>query len=458
MRKLINLDTKKIKSISLIIFCMLITYQTSCSPNNSSIDEKNDQDTQTTIVLDNSEKESSPSTPQETNGDNEEKPSPTILETRFPQPSIVFQTGSELKSYLNCNEDLNGEIWFLEPPYHNAERILSSPETAYLQPTWSPDGQWIAYWQSEVSGMPSQELEEVSWHFQDDSIWLINSSGEEKHKLTDIFVRSNLTGFDNNCRTTGGILNLIGWSENSQWLAFLMSPEKEEQIEPNLYLININTEEIFSFPNIWTAEWTLRSNILIGLNEQENRLEIIEVAEDISISLIPVPEEIKVEHLPFNANFAEETDTLWVITRPRDNAYNIPRSLWLVNTSTNEWQFLSNIELNANIGGFYITEEFVLICNRGDGSQRDILQIRNHTSLELINEVEAHCDSTKFLFSNFGDVWIGNFNSSVQQSIQISSLQPGTSKTIVDWEFTNITNPRTIAVFDWSLMNFQTNQ
>ncbi len=425
----------KINFMSIIIFYLLSACQISHLRNNndSSTDEKISQNAY-----------------QELSEENEETP--------FPQPNLVFQTGSELISFVNCNEDLNGEIWFLEPPYEEANLILSNPEAAYLQPKWSPDGQWIAYWQSRVSNMPPEELDEVLWHFQEDSLWIMDVKGQEKHQLTDNFVRSNLMGFDNYCRTTGGILNLIGWSKNSEWLAFLISPEKSERIKPNLYLINIDSGELRDFSDIWSARWTPRSNILVGLNEQENTLEIIEVADSVSVSSIPFPEEIKAEHLPFDTNFVEGTDLLWVITRPRGNAYNTPRSLWLVDTSTNEWQLQSNIDLSDNFGGFDITEELALFCNRGDGSQRDIIYIWDYPTLEPSDQIEAHCDSTRLIFTANGNGWIGNFSSGVQKSIQISSLQSFSSKTLVNWENTNISNPRKVANFDWSLKNLQTDQ
>lgn len=59
----------------------------------------------------------------------------------------------------------------------NATEIASSAETALIDPSWSPDGQWVVYTEVPVSGGDSRP----EWA----TLWMISPQGESKVRLTD---------------------------------------------------------------------------------------------------------------------------------------------------------------------------------------------------------------------------------------------------------------------------------
>ncbi|HYE60989.1 MAG TPA: DPP IV N-terminal domain-containing protein [Phycisphaerales bacterium] len=59
----------------------------------------------------------------------------------------------------------------------NTTEIASSAETALIDPSWSPDGQWVVYTEVPVDGSDSRP----QWA----TLWMISGEGEGKVRLTD---------------------------------------------------------------------------------------------------------------------------------------------------------------------------------------------------------------------------------------------------------------------------------
>ena len=268
-------------------------------------------------------------------------------------------------------------------------------------------------------------------------------------QLTDIFFRSTLTNFYNNCRLTGGILQLVGWSQDSQWVAFLASPEKSTRIKPQLYLVNINSGESHFFPNVWYAKWMPDSNVLLEF--KKDVVEIINVENDISITSLQIPTEIQAENVVFDGVYIADLEMLWLISRSRANSYNTPRSLWSVDAISNEWHLHRDVDLGVSASELLLADNVAFFCKTNSGSKADIVEVRKYPSWESLNEVDSDCDSLRYLFDDEGNTWAGNFISLTQKSIQVSNLQSSTIETLIDWESTNISNPRQVASFDWFL-------
>jgi len=86
---------------------------------------------------------------------------------------ILFQLGRERgrRSFSLWTVDLTGGT------IGNTTEVASSGNTALIDPSWSPDGQWIVYTEVPVS---AKEEDRPEWA----TLWMISSEGEARVRLT----------------------------------------------------------------------------------------------------------------------------------------------------------------------------------------------------------------------------------------------------------------------------------
>lgn len=115
-------------------------------------------------------------------------PMPTTSSLVFTPPlaDLLVNLSKVTLPSLNCVPESSSQIWLLKYPYSSADVLIADAKSNYYYPRWSPDGEWIAFVESEAATnvISSTELGVVK--VGADSVWVMRADGTEKRRISTI--------------------------------------------------------------------------------------------------------------------------------------------------------------------------------------------------------------------------------------------------------------------------------
>jgi Tol biopolymer transport system component len=140
----------------------------------------------------------------------------------------------------SVRRDLIGDLIILDVNSGQKKQLTSDPSSD-LYPSWSPDGQWIAFvrFDPDIPGcdpLPSSGF--INEKCNQGSLYMIRPDGSGLQLLFEpIFI------FNNDAMLMQVIDNAPAWSPDSRWLAFLTRNESGLPNHSTITIVNIETGE-----------------------------------------------------------------------------------------------------------------------------------------------------------------------------------------------------------------------
>lgn len=150
---------------------------------------------------------------------------PTLSPTATTPPDIFYADRSLLLFYPSFRHtNLIDEVWSTTYPFTSAQQLLAEPGYYFSSPSWSHDGQLLAYVRSK-EGNPIPES----------SLWIGQSDGYEAHQIGPIF-----RGRSNEYTLVSPAT--LQWSPSDEWLVVSL---RAEGMNEGAYLLSPVTGELF---------------------------------------------------------------------------------------------------------------------------------------------------------------------------------------------------------------------
>lgn len=129
----------------------------------------------------------------------------------------------------------------MQYPYTSKKVLLANSAISYFYPTWSPDGEWIAYVASQANKIKSSDL--FGSQFEgSDTVWIMRPDGSQKRQVGKV-TRIDYRQVDNGCVTIEKIDTLL-WSPDGKYLIFI---DNADLVDGRIiaYILEIATEETY---------------------------------------------------------------------------------------------------------------------------------------------------------------------------------------------------------------------
>lgn len=189
-------------------------------------------------------------------------------------PDLLFSVTRA--SRYACMTPGSAEIWLAAYPYTAPKALLRSSEADYLYPSWSPDGQWIAYVESKPEIIPEDKLAQPLKISGADTVWVIRPDGSERRQVSEPFpsaVFSHLMGINVACDDLAFINSVLEWSPDGNDLVFVQSSlGSGMKWTHTYYLTDINTgktQELFSQSRLAKVLWLPQNHQLLIQSDTE---------------------------------------------------------------------------------------------------------------------------------------------------------------------------------------------
>ncbi len=276
-----------------------------------------------------------------------------------PLPGALLNLSSTEFPLSTCMKGmLPGQIWYASYPYSAARVLASDAQIGFYEPRWSPKYDWIAY----VAVNPTKAQETVFnsasiiRQFADsDSIWIMRPDGSGRRRISQSFPRVDFETAGGSCRRVGGIVSLVGWSPDSQWLTFnVFSPKKDAplNISNTLYLVNTQTGELrLAAHEAYEAHWQPDSDKLAAVLTRDNTtvfgptVAILAVGQsDISPEKVSLPSQLPAEYTLEQLQWDQDGHSLLVLGVDRSSSFNFPMTLWRVDVATKTWTKITSLQ------------------------------------------------------------------------------------------------------------------
>ena len=384
-------------------------------------------------------------------------PHPTQLPNSFqpPLPDLIINLAANSNPLSFCNSTQLGQIWMSQYPYSSAIKVLADENVAYANPIWSPDGDWIAYVSTDTKSLRKETQPNGEWRYFQDSIWTMNSDGTDQRLVSTLFERAEFYSTENDtCNVTNGINSIIGWSFDSEWLAFTVLSKDVVNEGLMLYVSNINTgntfivaerlEDAFWFPN--------SDKLVVTTNGLQSTIGIISMDQsDGGQILIDSPSTFLPEYVSVQSQIDFEGDGLFVIVKDT-TFYNAPVSLWHVDINEQVWSEIKDINLDDKHGiNLDITGQFPLLCAQKDGINS--IEVFKPLTWHLIREIsfeKLSCRISRLLDSDGNEI-VSFTSFADRQSIWVSVIngQNSIPQEIINGNLVGIPNEYEIAFYSW---------
>jgi hypothetical protein len=145
------------------------------------------------------------------------QPTETPIPIQFPLPDLLLNVNN-WAGRIDCDDGDFGEVWLTEYPYTSKKVLLANSGIGYFYPTWSLDGNWIAYVASQVNKATSSDLLGIQYEGSD-TVWIMRPDGSQKRQVGKV-ARIDYQQADNSCFTIEKIDTLL-WSPDGKYLIFI---------------------------------------------------------------------------------------------------------------------------------------------------------------------------------------------------------------------------------------------
>lgn len=228
-----------------------------------------------------------------------------------------------------CYPQGSTEVWESGYPFSKKQVLLAAdPLKNYFAPTYSPDGQWIAYIESipDFENLGSLANSDSSGN---DSIWIMRHDGSEKHRVSKLFTSFSVKDL-HYCYPQSRIYPILTWSTDGKYIYFSDFQSATEGNIINYYILDVQTKESFLFNSskwntLYDFFWGSESGQFIyesGGNYWTNRITTIGIDQS------------KANLLSFSLKIGNE-DLDWIsgLTEPILISHNESKTEWGL------WQF-----------------------------------------------------------------------------------------------------------------------
>ena len=239
-------------------------------------------------------------TPPKTSQTNTLTPSPPPELYGF--PDLLFNVA---KNYWNdCELEINNQVWLSKDPYTEAQPILAEDGIDFNYPSWSPDGEWIAYIRSQPGKVPENFIAGLH-DFEDiygtESVWIMKVDGSESFQVSDNFPRIDyyFKGSDGSyyCRIENNIFFTPIWSPDRNYIVFVYSKANDYEF----HLVDLRTLESRVIEMSWSSAaivWMPNSTELLIINRIQITRIYIPDMDHVWRSYIPFPQDLTLENTP----------------------------------------------------------------------------------------------------------------------------------------------------------------
>jgi hypothetical protein len=270
---------------------------------------------------------------------------PTEIHPAAHLGNILLNIGSDSDSH--CILEKRAEIWLANDQSKTITPLLQSSDTDYRYPTWSPDGQWIAY----VASRPIQITDPTAWPEKtgSDSIWVMRPDKTMQTKISDdmasLIIREN--GF---CVRASDITYPLLWSPDGKHIIFAESTSISDIGHVYIYYVaNVETGKshvLFSeTQGLSRAIWV--NNDVIAITSKG----VVKLVKDFDldkpmISEIVYPADIPAESEAFFSRLRDNENLVLSFRLGSTLISPVPKEIavWKLNTTSGGWEHLTTIE------------------------------------------------------------------------------------------------------------------
>ena len=378
------------------------------------------------------------------------KPSPTQMMIPKPLPELLVNIGG-VADFLECSPDGSSEIWVTKYPYTLAQKLLSDTQKNYYAPTWSPNGEWIAFIESKASYL--YENGTSSSPDGGDVIGVIHPDGTEKHGLSEAFSRLDYIYIDG-CQKLDFINPFLSWSPDNRYLAFSHLKSAGTDFQVDYYLVDVEngiTKFLLNQSKNSSLVWSSDSTQLLLVGKELVVFQLNHF-DDLLYETIPIPPDSgSLEDVVWPINQALPIVIIYHYTSP--DTY---RSLWTVNLLTDEWIKLMDLKMLGEDKGSGDRPRFGQFWAVSAGVKSTLpIYIIDQSTWSVVNGVVKH--SNNFDLSGFPRWFADSFGEDVFSYLsygrEIWGVKPGFDnfdvQLLMDIETLGFSNEQYLIDFAW---------
>lgn len=370
-------------------------------------------------------------------------PTPTQSPLFENLPDILINIGTS--SLPECIWEGTSQVWVVRSPFESAEVLLADPKIHYFFPTWSPNGEWLAYVETQIShvvdGTPEPGPQGT------DSIWIMKLDGTQKRRVSDYFPRFDYQ-HGGSCLMGHSIVSTPIWSPNGKYMFFsYFGPIfKNYLADVETGVTKLISEGYLSLP-LWIAD-----NQLLFTLGKEAQIITINAANNLATQEIP---NVQLEENEELGSFPTLAGNKYIIVESYNETTGKTAALWQLELGTNTWSKF----LNKDMVSWFrpqAVDNILFACDRKsnkqivfiDGDSLEIIGLVNIpgsspntcgviTSLD--NFKDAAGDDLISFGGDDGEIWVGR--------IQTREEAP---KLLFDHDSLNFPNNYSyIIAYDW---------
>jgi hypothetical protein len=172
------------------------------------------------------------------------KQTPQELKLKDSQELLLSVTTTEYHSGI-CFQTGSTEIWATSFPF-TKKKVLLAADTGvnYLTPTYSPDGEWIAYIAMKPYPIVGGAVEQPD-SYDNGSLWIMRKDGTEKKQISSLFDTPTIYSLYF-CTPFRDREPMFTWSPDGNYIFFEDLQHYENDVyRQNLIVINVSTKETF---------------------------------------------------------------------------------------------------------------------------------------------------------------------------------------------------------------------